>query len=47
MPLHKSYSGTFNVRLTPQLHAQAVMRSSELGISLNAFIKSIIKKAML
>lgn len=43
----KPYSGTLNVRLTPALHAKAVERATELGISLNAFIKQTLQKAML
>lgn len=46
LPLHKSYSGTFNLRLSPRLHAKAAERSAELGISLNAFVKQVLQQAM-
>lgn len=47
LPLHKSYSGTFNVRLTPTLHARAVSYAQQAGISLNAFVKETLAKAMM
>ncbi len=46
LPLHKSYSGTFNVRLTPLLHSRIAERSQEMGISLNAFVKETLQKAV-
>lgn len=47
LPLHKSYSGTFNVRITPSLHAKAVAYAQNTGISLNAFIKQTLAKALM
>ncbi len=47
LPLHKSYSGTFNIRLTPRLHAKIAEKSYEMGLSLNAFIKETLQKAVL
>ena len=38
----KSYKGTFNVRIDPDLHKEAVMKSSEQGISLNQFVENAI-----
>ena len=35
----KPYSGKFNVRFEPELHRQAVVAASKLGISLNSFIE--------
>lgn len=47
LPLHKSYSGSFNIRLTPELHAKVVEKASDIGISLNAFVKETLQKAVL
>ena len=38
----KSYKGTFNVRINPELHKTAARKSKELGISLNQFIEKAI-----
>jgi predicted HicB family RNase H-like nuclease len=35
---HKPYSGKFNVRLTPDLHARAVRAANVTGQSLNAWM---------
>lgn len=34
----KPYSGSFNVRLGPELHRQATIKSHAIGISLNEFM---------
>lgn len=47
LPIHKSYSGSFNVRLTPELHAKTVAKASSFGLSLNAFVKETLSKAVL
>ncbi len=39
---HKSYKGTFNVRIKPNLHKQAAYKSVELGLSLNQFVEEAI-----
>jgi predicted HicB family RNase H-like nuclease len=39
---HKSYRGTFNVRIKPNLHRQAAYKSIELGLSLNQFVEQAI-----
>ncbi|MFA5816868.1 MAG: type II toxin-antitoxin system HicB family antitoxin [Bacteroidales bacterium] len=38
----KSYKGSFNVRIAPDLHRQAARKSIELGISLNQLIEKAI-----
>jgi len=38
----KSYRGSFNVRISPNLHREAVIISSKQGISLNAFVERAI-----
>lgn len=43
----KSYSGSFNVRLTPDLHAKIAEKATNAGISLNAFIRETLQKAVL
>lgn len=39
---HKSFKGTFNVRIKPNLHKQAAYKSVELGLSLNQFVEQAI-----
>lgn len=43
----KSYSGSFNVRLTPELHAKIAEKATSIGVSINAFVKETLKKAVL
>lgn len=43
-PLHRSYKGSFNVRVAPELHKRAALRSSTLGISLNQLVQRAIEK---
>jgi len=40
----KSYKGSFNIRINPDLHKQASRRSVELGISLNQFVERAIRE---
>lgn len=41
---HKSYSGSVNVRLSPELHSRVATLAKQAGISINAFIKSAVEK---
>lgn len=41
---HKSYSGSLNVRLTPEMHSRVAALAKKMGISINAFIKSAVEK---
>lgn len=41
---HKSYSGTLNIRLTPDLHSRAAYLAKKTGVSINAFIKAAVEK---
>jgi len=43
-PLHRSYKGSFNVRMAPDLHKKAVLKSLMLGISLNQFVQRAVDK---
>ena len=38
----KSYKGSFNVRITPELHKEAAITAKRKGISLNAFVEKAI-----
>lgn len=42
--MYKSYNGSFNVRITPELHKKAVHKSLKLGISLNQLIRRAIEE---
>ena len=42
----KSYTGTFNVRITPMAHREIANRASEAGISINAFVKQALDKVL-
>jgi predicted HicB family RNase H-like nuclease len=41
-PVQKSYKGSFNVRIDPDLHKKASLLSSNLGVSLNKLIEEAI-----
>jgi predicted HicB family RNase H-like nuclease len=41
--IEKSYKGTFNVRLTPDLHRRAVVAAKAHGNTLNAFVRTVIE----
>lgn len=41
---HKSYSGSLNVRLTPEMHSRVAALAKRMGISINAFIRSAVEK---
>jgi predicted HicB family RNase H-like nuclease len=38
----KSYKGSFNIRISPELHKEAAVVASREGISLNAFVERAI-----
>ena len=41
--IFKSYKGSFNIRITPELHRKAVNKSLTMGISLNQFVQQAIE----
>jgi len=43
-PVSKSYKGSFNVRIAPELHKKAVQKSLMLGISLNQLVQKAIEE---
>jgi len=45
-PANKPYSGTFNVRIGPQLHREAVKAASASGINLNEFVTTAIEATL-
>lgn len=42
----KSYTGVLNVRLTPAIHRQIAMLALQAGLSINAYIKEAVEKAI-
>jgi predicted HicB family RNase H-like nuclease len=40
----KSYRGTFNIRMTAELHQKAARKSALLGISLNQLVQRAVEK---
>lgn len=47
IPAEKSYKGSFNLRLTPDLHRRAAIAAKAHGNTLNAFVKSAIERYLL
>jgi len=43
IPAEKSYKGSFNVRITPDLHRQAAQIASGEGITLNQLVQRAIQ----
>lgn len=41
---HKSYSGSLNVRLTPDIHTRVAYLAKQAGVSINSFIRSAVEK---
>lgn len=41
---HKSYSGTLNVRISPDTHSKIAFLASMEGISINAFIRQALDR---
>ena len=42
----KAYKGSFNVRVSPELHRQAAIYAASHEMSLNGFVESSIRKAL-
>ncbi len=42
----KSYSGSFNIRISPATHRDIANRATEAGISINAFVKKVLDEAV-
>ncbi|RPI76598.1 MAG: type II toxin-antitoxin system HicB family antitoxin [Desulfobacteraceae bacterium] len=41
--IEKSYKGSFNVRIAPELHRKAKRKATLLGISLNQFVQKAVE----
>ena len=42
----KAYKGSFNVRISPDLHKQAVIAAMSHNMSLNSFVETSIQQAL-
>jgi len=42
----KAYKGSFNVRISPELHKQAAIFATTHGISLNSFVESALRTSL-
>lgn len=42
----KEYKGSFNVRISPDLHRQAVLTAEQEGITLNQFVQNAIESQL-
>jgi predicted HicB family RNase H-like nuclease len=40
----KTFSGTFNLRINPDLHAKLSIRAKALGLSLNSYVAEKLKQ---
>lgn len=43
IPVEKSYKGSFNLRLTPDLHRRAAIAAKAHGNTLNTFVRTAIE----
>ena len=46
IPVEKSYKGSFNIRLTPDLHRRAAISAKIHGTTLNTFVKEAIESKL-
>ena len=42
----KPFCGNLNVRITPEIHSRIAMLAQEAGITINAFIRQTLEKAV-
>ncbi len=42
----KTFSGTFNLRIPPDLHARLALQAKSMGVSLNAFIAQTLSQVI-
>ena len=42
----KPFKGSFNIRLTPNIHKMAFVKAREKGISLNKYIELVVEKSL-
>jgi predicted HicB family RNase H-like nuclease len=41
---HKSFKGSFNVRISPDIHRKAALKAAMMGVSLNHLIQTAVEK---
>ena len=46
MEPEKSYKGTFNVRVSPEIHRDAAICAAESGLTLNSFVAQALSSAI-
>jgi predicted HicB family RNase H-like nuclease len=46
IPLEKSYKGSFNIRISPDLHRRAVQTAIRRGLSLNQLVNDVLIKEL-
>jgi len=46
IPLHKSYSGSLNIRINPETHSRLALYAKTIGISLNSLISRSLDAAV-
>lgn len=44
IPAHKSYSGSLNIRISPETHSYVAALAKQAGVSINAFIKNALEQ---
>lgn len=42
LPLHKSYSGQLNIRISPETHSRIAILAKQTGVTINSFIRSAL-----
>lgn len=42
----KAFSGTFNLRISPELHAKLAFQAKTMGISLNSYVTEKLRSAV-
>lgn len=42
----KSFTGAFNLRVSPDIHAKAVLKAKELGLTLNGFVRVALEEKL-
>ena len=47
LPLHKSYSGNLNIRISPETHSRLALYAKQKGVSLNSVISKSLDQAIL
>ena len=46
IPIEKSYKGSFNLRIPPDLHRRATITAKAHGSTLNAFVRNAIERRL-